>query len=273
MLEYTPLKDSTGTDTIRWNASDGILYSTGAQEVIVTIRPVNDVPEITVLELPESDTLKYELGSERPIQLTKLFDARDVDGDDILAAEISFSDPQLYYAMEDQFVFNDTLGIVGSFNETLGILTLTGRASVENYVAAIRSIKYNLVVAPINSRAQVGDLRRISIKLSDGVFGGTKERLVGLINTFLELDIASAFTPTGANPVWNIYSPNGLEQYKDALIRVYNKRGTLVYETKGFNVPWNGDGPEGALPADSYFYTIDLKYDKKKYKGVVTILR
>jgi gliding motility-associated-like protein len=121
--------------------------------------------------------------------------------------------------------------------------------------------------------ANVGDNRRISIKLSDGVFGGTKERLVGLINTFLELDIASAFTPTGANPVWNIYSPNGLEQYKDALIRVYNKRGTLVYEAKGFGVPWNGDGPEGALPADSYFYTIDLKYDKKKYKGVVTILR
>jgi gliding motility-associated-like protein len=113
----------------------------------------------------------------------------------------------------------------------------------------------------------------VSIKLSDGAPSQTKERLVGLIYTYIEIDIANAFTPTGANPFWNIYSPNGLERYKDALIRVYNKRGTLVYEATGFNNPWNGDGPDGALPPDSYYYTIDLKYDKKKFKGVVTILR
>jgi gliding motility-associated-like protein len=272
-LTYMPMVDSTGADAFSWKASDGIFYSNNEEQVIITIRPVNDAPEIIALELPESDTLKYELGSERPILLTRIFDAKDVDGDDILAAEISFTVPQEYYSMEDQFLFRDTLGIVGRFDEILGILTLTGRSSIENYVAAIRSIKYNLIVAPITSRANVGDNRKISIKLSDGVFGGTKERLVGLINTFLELDIATAFTPTGANPFWNIYSPNGLEQYQDALIKVYNKRGTLVYEAKGFGVPWNGDGFEGALPADSYFYTIDLKYDKKKYKGVVTILR
>ena len=272
-LDYLPMIDSTGTDTFQWKASDGLFYSANEEEVIITIRAVNDPPEIIALELPANDTLKYELGSERPILLTRIFDAKDADGDDILAAEISFTVPQEYFSMEDMFLFNDTLGITGTFNETLGILTLTGRASVADYVAAIRSIRYNLVVAPIDSRAQVGINRNISIKLSDGVFGGTKERLIGLINTFLELDIATAFTPTGANPVWNIYSPNGLEQYKDALIKVYNKRGTLVYEAKGFGVPWNGDGFEGALPADSYFYTIDLKYDKKKYKGVVTILR
>jgi gliding motility-associated-like protein len=273
-LKYSPLKDATGMDTLSWNGSDGIFYSNTAQNVFITIRPVNDPPEIIALEAPESDTLKYELGSERPIQLTRIFDAIDADGDDIMSAQISFSVPQEYYTLEDQFIFKDTLGIIGQFDQTLGILTLNGRASVANYVAAIRSIKYNLIVAPIESRANVGDNRRVSIKLSDGIaFGGTKERLIGLTNTFQELDIATAFTPTGANPVWNIYSPNGLEQYKDAIIRVYNKRGTLVYEARGFSVPWNGDGPEGALPADSYFYTIDLKYDKKKYKGVVTILR
>ena len=78
---------------------------------------------------------------------------------------------------------------------------------------------------------------------------------------------------TTENEFWKIYSPNGLDRYKDAQIKVYNKRGVLVYETQGFCIPWDGSGPDGALPADSYFYTIDLKYDKKKYKGVVTILR
>ncbi len=115
----------------------------------------------------------------------------------------------------------------------------------------------------------------MSIRLNDGDFGGTKERLVGLVYTNPGLDIANAFTPNGddENKYWKIYSPAGLERYKDALIRVYDKRGALVYEATGFSTPWNGEGPNGALPADSYYYTIDLRYDKKKYKGVVTILR
>jgi len=216
----------------------------------------------------------------REARFTTLFDARDADGDDIITAEIGFTSPQQYREEEDFFLFDNMLGIVGSFNESLGILTLTGKASVQDYVTAIRSVRYNHIVVegaePLNEEDQN---RKVYIKLKDspaaepGAFGGTKERIVGLVSTFQELNIANAFTPTGAVPFWNIYSPNGLTRYKDALIRVYNKRGTLVYEAKGFGTPWNGDGLNGALPADSYFYTIDLKYDKKKYKGVVTILR
>ena len=231
---------------------------------------VNDPPAIIAIEPPESDTLKYELGSEIPIRLTKLFDARDADGDDIVAAEIGFATPQEYRDMQDKFLFKDTLGIVGSFNETFGILTLSGTAPVKDYVAAIRAVKYNYIATTDFELAN----RRVAIKLSDGVYGQTKERLLGLIYTYVEIDVANAFTPSGDHPYWNIYSRNGLSQYKDALIRVYNKRGTLVYEATCFGNQWNGNGPDGnVLPPDSYYYTIDLKYDRKKYKGVVTILR
>jgi gliding motility-associated-like protein len=270
-LVYVPYTDSTGTDIIKWNGSDGIYYSLTDENIKVMIFPINDPPEIIAIEPVDTDTLKYEMGSEIPIQLTKLFDARDADGDNLIAAEISFVDPLEVIEKQDQFVFKDTLGIVGSYNETFGILTLTGKAPVEDYVAAIRSVKYNY----LNGLKTDLLTRRVSIKLSDNVFGQTKDRLVGLIYTKVELDIANAFTPNGdeANAYWRIYSPNGLEKYKDALIRVYNKRGTLVYEATGFTTPWNGVGSEGALPPDSYYYTIDLKYDKKKFKGVVTILR
>jgi gliding motility-associated-like protein len=271
-LQYIPLSDSTGADTIKWNASDGVHYSLNEANVIITIEPVNDPPEIIALEPPQSDTLKYELGSEVPVKLTTIFDARDVDGDDLIEAVINFTTPiGQYFEMEDYLIFNDTLGIIGSFDETFGVLTLSGRASVKAYVAAIRSVRYNYVA--VENFDLITKSISIRIRDLDREYSETKERLVGLVSTFQELDIASAFTPTGENPFWNIYSPNGLDQYKEALIRVYNKRGTLVYEAKGFSTPWNGDGPEGALPADSYFYTIDLKYDKKKYKGVVTILR
>jgi gliding motility-associated-like protein len=104
----------------------------------------------------------------------------------------------------------------------------------------------------------------------------TKDRLIGLIYTYQELDIANAFAPNGQDELirkWNIYSAGGLERFKDAQIRIYNRRGVLVYEATGFGVQWNGTGPDGDLPADTYYYTIDLKYDKKKYNGAVTILR
>jgi gliding motility-associated-like protein len=271
-LTYVPLTDSTGTDIVKWNGSDETYYSHLDANIVISVIPFNDPPEIIALEAPESDTLKYELGSEIPVKLTKIFDARDPEGDNIIAAEIGFAVSTEYRKDHDKFVFKDTLGIVGSFIESLGVLTLTGKAPVQDYVAAIRSVRYNYIDAKTPE-----DLanRKVSIRLNDGVFGETKDRLVGLIYTNPGLDIANAFTPNGdvENQYWRIYSPTGLERYKDALIRVYNKRGVLVYEATGFSTPWNGDGLNGALPADSYYYTIDLKYDKKKYKGVVTILR
>jgi gliding motility-associated-like protein len=277
-LQYVAFTDSTGTDLVKWNASDGYSASLSDANIIITIKDVNDPPAITVIEPPESDTLKYELGSEIPVKLTELFDARDADGDNLIGADIRFFDQLQYRPRKDQFLFTDTLGIIGNFNEELGILTLTGKASVEDYVSAIRAVRYNFLDATktdyddANSPERAS--RKVSIRLSDGEFGQTKERLVGLTYTPVVLDIANAFTPTGNNPYWNIYSPNGLGRFKDALIRVYNKRGTLVYEATGFNNKWNGIGPDGStLPPDSYYYTIDLNYDKKKYQGVVTILR
>jgi large repetitive protein len=271
-LSYIPSTDSNGTDIIKWNATDGIYYSHLDANIVVSIIPFNDPPEVIALEAPETDTLKYELGSESPVKLTSIFDARDPEGDNIIAAEIGFQISTDYRDGKDIFSFRDTLGIVGAFIEELGVLTLTGKASVQDYVAAIRTVRYNYLDAvPTDD----GLNRKVSIRLNDGNFGGTKERLIGLIYTNPGLDIANAFTPNGDddNKYWRIYSPAGLERYKDALIRVYDKRGTLVYQATGFSTPWYGEGPEGVLPADSYYYTIDLRYDKKKYKGVVTILR
>ena len=270
-MNYRPLTDSNGTDIIKWNASDGVYYSILDANIVVSIIPFNDPPEIIALEAPEIDTLKYELGSEVPVKLTNIFDARDPEGDNIIAAEIGFQVSTEYREGQDIFSFKDTLGIVGAFIKELGVLTLTGKAPVQDYVAAIRTVRYNYLDATPDDVSN----RKVSIRLNDGAFGGTKERLVGLVYTNPGLDIANAFTPNGdvENQYWKIYSPAGLERYKDALIRVYDKRGALVYEATGFSTPWNGEGPNGALPADSYYYTIDLKYDKKKYKGVVTILR
>jgi gliding motility-associated-like protein len=271
-LTYTPILNATGTDVFSWNAADGFgAYAQTATQMTITITPVNDAPIITVLE---SDSLKYELGSEIPVPISFTFDGYDPDGDLITGAEITFQviDAFRYDPDHDELLFQNTPKITGNFEENSGRLTLTGLATAEEYRDAIRTIRYNYV----DATEVVSDPRSISITLSDGTLqSAPKARIVKLIYTFTDLDIPTAFTPNGdeANETWLISALNGTEQYSDAVIKVYNKRGVLVHEAVGFEQPWTGVYNGDMLPPDTYFYTIDLNYNRVRYKGTVTILR
>ncbi len=274
-LTYTPAQDYNGRDTLRWNAADGfLLYSLDDTYALLNIAPVNDPPVITAMESELSDTLKYEFGSEIPVQLTALFDATDVDGDNITSAEVGFKriDNSPYLPGIDVLLFTNTPKITGSFDPAAGVLTLIGVATPAEYVEAIRSIRYNHV----DAIDLVLNTRSVYITLSDGQSVSLqRSRTITLIYTFSDLNIPSAFTPNGdnTNEKWIISSANGTEQYGNAEIKIFNKRGLLLYETKGFEVPWDGIYNGDVLPSDTYFYTIDLNYNKVRYKGTVTILR
>jgi len=271
-LTYTPLADSTGTDTLWWTAADGFqFYALESTYAVFTIAPSNDPPVITFLE---TDSLKYELGSEVPVLLTPKFDAYDPDGDDLISAELGFLRPEYSYdSKNDRLIFQSTPKITGTFDPVTGALKLNGRATPKEYVAAIRTIKYNY----IDAKEILFDPRGVSFVLTDvnNTVSQARVRIIKLIYTFSDLDIPTAFTPNGdmANETWLISSTNGLDQYSNAEINVYNKRGLLLFHTKGFEVPWNGVFNGEVLPPDTYFYTIDLKYNKVRYKGTVTILR
>jgi large repetitive protein len=106
--------------------------------------------------------------------------------------------------------------------------------------------------------------------------GEPAQRQLVLDYSFEGLDIPNAFTPDGneANDTWVISSgSSGVDRFNDAEIKVYNQRGMLVYEAKGFDKPWDGTKDGEVLPATTYYYTIDLKFDNKLFKGIVTILR
>ncbi len=113
--------------------------------------------------------------------------------------------------------------------------------------------------------------------MTDGKTAGeTKERKISLISTFEDPDIPNVFSPdgNGVNDLWLINNgDNAIDQFAKAEVRIYNKRGTLVYETIGFERSWDGTLNGTVLPADTYFYTIDVKRNNKFYKGSVTIIR
>src|SRR5690606_22681941 len=111
--------------------------------------------------------------------------------------------------------------------------------------------------------------------LTDGKATGIpRERHLMLTYSFTDLEIPSAFTPNGdaVNETWYIAPPGG--DLRNAVVRVYNHRGVRVYESTGFENPWDGNFEGEPLPSGTYFYTVDLKLTKQKtYKGTVTLLR
>ena len=138
-LVYTPAADSTGQDTLRWNASDGFkMYSVSDTYVLINVTPINDLPIINIPEsdVAETDTLKYELGSEIPVFVSALFEGSDPDGDNITGATIGFKqiDNFVYRSENDRLIFAGTSKITGAFNEGSGILSLNGVATAQEYV-------------------------------------------------------------------------------------------------------------------------------------------
>ena len=85
--------------------------------------------------------------------------------------------------------------------------------------------------------------------------------------------------------VFEIFSPNNdgkndtfvidcIEQYPDNILKVYNKDGSLVYAKKGYDNSWRGYSNSNrtldkgeALPADVYFYILDLGNNAKTMTG------
>jgi gliding motility-associated-like protein len=175
-------------------------------------------------------------------------------------------------------IFANTPLLTGNFDELSGVLTITGKALVAEYDTAIRSIQYNHV----NAVDPIPETKTISITLSDGKsLSIAKNRFVTLYFENVALNIPGGFTPAddiSPNNTWKIFFENESAsvnpELKDAVLKIYNKRGLLLFETKGFEKDWDGKLNGEFVPADSYFYTIDLmSSNKKTFKGTVTVLR
>lgn len=93
------------------------------------------------------------------------------------------------------------------------------------------------------------------------------EKCTSAINAY------SAFTPNGdgVNETWII---EGIDNFENAVVRVFNRKKVLVFESRGAYQPWNGKASNGKLlPVDSYHYIIDLKEPGyKNEQGFVTII-
>lgn len=84
--------------------------------------------------------------------------------------------------------------------------------------------------------------------------------------------IPNTFTPNsdGYNDKWEILY---IDSYPGAIIEVYSDAGQLIFQSRGYNKPWDGTNNGKPLPSGTYYYVVDPKNGRAKMAGYVTILR
>jgi gliding motility-associated-like protein len=64
------------------------------------------------------------------------------------------------------------------------------------------------------------------------------------------------------------------ELYPDCHVIIFNRWGSVVYESTGYADPWNGTFKNEDLPMGTYFYKIELNDESKTiYNGPISIIR
>lgn len=93
------------------------------------------------------------------------------------------------------------------------------------------------------------------------------------------IEIPNAFTPNedGTNDVWALQN---MASFPDAVIKIYNRWGDVVFKSSGYNTPWDGKHrlTNMKLPNAVYYYVIenvDPKFVEtgSLLQGYVTIVR
>jgi gliding motility-associated-like protein len=232
---------------------------------LLVVLPVNDAPEVVI----ESEPLQVT-GTD-PVSVTSQLELSDVDDDDLLFAEVGIDG---YQAGTDLLTFEVSEHIHAVFEADTGVAYLFGQASLSEYQTVLRSTSYEARSA-LDTTVSRGS-KTIWFKVSDGKAMNTPATRQLIFENLLPLDIPSAFTPNNdmANDTWKITSGQDYTE-GSALIRVYDKKGNVVFQTDGFDDEWDGQLNGRPLPADVYFYTIDVSLPDRKVnrKGIVSILR
>ncbi len=109
--------------------------------------------------------------------------------------------------------------------------------------------------------------------VTDGKGGNSSAKLVITINGYTNLDdviVPKGFSPDG-DGISDTFTINGIENYPDNELFVYNRWGSRVYSKKHYNNEWDGrsDSSNGKLPVGTYFYILNVK--GKTLKGYVYI--
>jgi hypothetical protein len=130
---YTPDANYLGKDKFAFKATDGEFYSNTAH-VSIDVVPLGSPPTVTT----SAGCTAYTEQSPA-VFVDALLTATDPDDTLLDSARVRISAD---FVRGDDLGFTDQNGIIGSYDDQIGVLTLTGTASVADYQTALRSVRY-----------------------------------------------------------------------------------------------------------------------------------
>ena len=88
-----------------------------------------------------------------------------------------------------------------------------------------------------------------------------------------ELTVFNGFSPNG-DGVNDVFYIDGIEDFPNNRLTIYNRWGNKVYEKDGYNNEWNDTWSGNVLPDGTYFYILNLgDEDNTTYNGYLQIFR
>lgn len=242
------------------------LKITVAEEDATEPPPAGGAPVfVTFSESP----LGYSLGN------LQFFIAREIeiedDSDELFYAEVYF-DAEGFITGKDLLTVETTGNITSVFDSDVGMLVIFGRESVAKYQETLRSVRYYFASDTMPSNTQ----KRINFRLNDGENSSVTRTKSIRLNEIISFDIPNVFSPNDdqANDLW-VIRPSRAGDDLRATIRVFDKRGVVLFETNDLFDFWDGKSNGQAVPPDAYFYTIDVSsgVNRIRHQGTVTVLR
>lgn len=100
---------------------------------------------------------------------------------------------------------------------------------------------------------------------------------VNSVTSDIQSLIPNAISPNGdlVNDVWKLDFLKFL--YQSAHVEIYNEWGQQIFESVGYETPWDGRYNGELVPDGTYYYVIDLKNtgdtEKDIYKGALLVLK
>ncbi len=133
---------------------------------------------------------------------------------------------------------------------------------------------YNYLWSSGETSEDISDLRAGYYTLSvTDIFGcETSESTTVTSNNIACLTVPNTFSPNGdgINDTWVI---NNIELYPDCYMQIFNKWGTIVFESQPYSESWDGTYQGNPLPAETYYYILSFDKSLKTLTGTITIIK
>ena len=92
------------------------------------------------------------------------------------------------------------------------------------------------------------------------------------IKVYEKIEVRSSFSPNGdgINDTWSIIA---IDTFADPEVKIMNRYGELVFDSKGYQTPWDGKYKNADVPSGVYYYLIQLNTGLKPLSGSLTVIR